>query len=473
MPKPDRHLSLRALIGAGLLCLPVRAQSPIGILISGQSRTGFTVQGAGARAVGLGGAFIAIADDATAASFNPAGLAQLLKPEMSFVARDTQRSVSYEEFQTTSRGRELAVSDSLIGSRHFDPLFLSSTVPIRLGGRNLALQLSVQRAFTLGEGDARNLTETPTSDAAGGSPTHLKQAINQSGQIDLYSLAMAYECSQRILLGITYNQWRGRWDLDSTSSKGPTGTESYVRFRQTNQLDGQNFNFGLIWRWPTWSLGLVHRTPFRATYSFATRIDTNLTVTVPLTASAADMGLHWPESNGLGLAFRLPDHWLLTGDVEQTLWSQAKYMTEDKSLNGTNFFNLSKSAKVPNATTLRFGVEKLWVTPKGLLVPLRFGVSREPQPVVDRLTGDQRILYGAALGTGLKRGRYALDLAYRYGWAKRRAAQFLDVDQIISGTNTTSVGTERTVDRRLDLSFIVQFERQPVDRMLRHLFVGD
>jgi len=43
--------------------------------------------GSGARALGMGGAFIAIADDATAASWNPAGLFQLKKPEISFVEK--------------------------------------------------------------------------------------------------------------------------------------------------------------------------------------------------------------------------------------------------------------------------------------------------------------------------------------------------------------------------------------------------
>ncbi len=41
--------------------------------------------GSGARALGMGGAFIAIADDATAASWNPGGLFQLESPEISFV----------------------------------------------------------------------------------------------------------------------------------------------------------------------------------------------------------------------------------------------------------------------------------------------------------------------------------------------------------------------------------------------------
>src|SRR4029450_3873244 len=41
--------------------------------------------GSGARAQGKAQAFIAIADDATAASYNPAGLVQLQQPEVSIV----------------------------------------------------------------------------------------------------------------------------------------------------------------------------------------------------------------------------------------------------------------------------------------------------------------------------------------------------------------------------------------------------
>ena len=41
--------------------------------------------GSGARAIGQGGAFIAVADDATAASWNPGALIQLERPELSVV----------------------------------------------------------------------------------------------------------------------------------------------------------------------------------------------------------------------------------------------------------------------------------------------------------------------------------------------------------------------------------------------------
>ena len=48
--------------------------------------------GSGARALGMGGAFIAVADDATAATWNPGGLIQLETPEISGVFSGTLRT---------------------------------------------------------------------------------------------------------------------------------------------------------------------------------------------------------------------------------------------------------------------------------------------------------------------------------------------------------------------------------------------
>lgn len=48
----------------------------------------FTLAPPGARSLGMGGAFIAIADDATASESNPAGLTILTRPEFSFHVRD-------------------------------------------------------------------------------------------------------------------------------------------------------------------------------------------------------------------------------------------------------------------------------------------------------------------------------------------------------------------------------------------------
>lgn len=459
------------LLGMAASALP--AQSPIGTIISEQSRTSFTVQGAGARAMGLGGAFIAVADDATAVSFNPSGLAQLLKPEVSFVARGVKRDVAYEDVATTAGARQLSVNDSLISNTQFDPLFLAGTVPLRVGDRTLALQLSIQRLIALSENDSRDLTEFPSGNAGSAGASRLFQSINQTGQIDVYSLAVAYEASQRILLGCSINLWRGAWDLDSRSSKTTGTTTSYVNFSQSNRLAGNNFNLGLIWRWPTWSLGLVHRTAFHADYTFGTVLDTSSLAGKPRISQPFESGLHWPSTTGLGLAYRPKERWLVTTDLTRTAWSTARHLSSRPSLDGLNFFDLDKGTRTPDSTNFHLGVEHLLLSASGNVIPLRIGYSREPQPVMDRMTGQQRVIYGASLGSGLKRGAYTVDLAYRYGWGSRRASQFLDVDQILSKTPPTSLGTERLREHRLDLSFNVQFERQPVERVLHHLFVGD
>ncbi len=420
--------------------------------------------------MGLGGAFIAVADDATAVSFNPAGLAQLLKPEVSFVGRGLSKRLSFQDFETTSKGRQLAVSDSLNSQTRFDPLFLSGTIPIRIKGHSLVLQLAAQRQFALAEASARDLTE---SDTNGGAPALLKQRIDQSGQIDVYSFSMAYEVSARILVGASYNQWRGRWDLNSNSSKTLGTATTFVNYGQTNTLDGQNFNLGLIWRWPTWSFGLVRRTPFHADYAFGSTVDTNATGATFKGSPHANYGLHWPASTGFGYAWRPRERWLVTADLQHTLWSDARYMTPVAALNNLSFFDLDRANRTPNVTSFHMGTEYLLLTKGGSVVPLRFGLSREPQPVVDRVTGDQRVILNLAVGTGIKRGNTTLDIAYRYGWDRRDASQFLDVDQLLRASTVRSRGRERLDLHRLDISFIYQFERQPLERWLRYLFIGD
>lgn len=64
------------------------------------SITGTVFTNPGARSIGLGGAFVAIADDATAAFANPAGLVQILRPEISVELRGTasrfDREIPYD-----------------------------------------------------------------------------------------------------------------------------------------------------------------------------------------------------------------------------------------------------------------------------------------------------------------------------------------------------------------------------------------
>jgi len=55
----------------------------------------FNLSNPGARSMGMGGAFVGLADDATAAYTNPAGLTQLVTPEVSVEGRHTDYSIAH------------------------------------------------------------------------------------------------------------------------------------------------------------------------------------------------------------------------------------------------------------------------------------------------------------------------------------------------------------------------------------------
>lgn len=66
----------------------------------------FSRMGLGARALGMGGAFVAVADDGFASSFNPAGLVQLKRPIFSASYRfmSLDRKLSYVSYQQSIKG---------------------------------------------------------------------------------------------------------------------------------------------------------------------------------------------------------------------------------------------------------------------------------------------------------------------------------------------------------------------------------
>src|SRR5688500_7632354 len=73
------------LVVALLVSLPLAAQN---VDIEALSGLQFNFGNPGARSLGMGGAFLGLADDASAAEANPAGLTILRKPEVSIEARN-------------------------------------------------------------------------------------------------------------------------------------------------------------------------------------------------------------------------------------------------------------------------------------------------------------------------------------------------------------------------------------------------
>src|SRR5687768_1909145 len=189
--------------------------------------------GAGARAYGMAGAFLARADDATAASWNPAGLSYLRNPEVSIVgARNA-----------FDRGPEGGVpNDRFVG---LTPDFAAFAYPLEWGPVRGAAQLSFQRVFSFR-----------------GSRTVEKQSFvlttKGKGGFDVLAIGTGLQVARSLRAGVTLNRWFNGYH----QSRARTGSR-----RQRQELDydlsGWNVNLGLMWTpHESLNLGLVGKTPF-------------------------------------------------------------------------------------------------------------------------------------------------------------------------------------------------------------------
>src|SRR5919106_3525316 len=108
-----------------LVALPLSAQN---VDIEALSGLQFNFGNPGARSLGMGGAFLGLADDASAAEANPAGLTILRKPEVSLELRN------YEEnqiFTTSGTFPDIERTAFKHYSKRVNVSFASAVVPVK------------------------------------------------------------------------------------------------------------------------------------------------------------------------------------------------------------------------------------------------------------------------------------------------------------------------------------------------------
>src|SRR5512134_3069013 len=101
---------------AAFLVLPAAAQN---VDIEALSGLQFNFGNPGARSLGMGGAFLGLADDASAAEANPAGLTILRKAEISVEARN------YEEQQLFTTSGTFPEIERIAFTHHSDRVVLT------------------------------------------------------------------------------------------------------------------------------------------------------------------------------------------------------------------------------------------------------------------------------------------------------------------------------------------------------------
>jgi len=382
--------------------------------------------GSGARAMGMGGAFIAIADDATAASWNPGGLMQLERPEFSFVFN----------FQHRRKELDFDIQRGMDGTSEVyrnDLNYFSVAYPFMAFNKNMIVSLNYQRLYDFY--DELEFTEEIDSMSSGVfSHTKMHEKFRQTGALKAFAPAYAIQLTPNLSIGATFNFWTdelgydNEWESTQVTTAASSLHANTALIKQTSRIvkhetnkdfHGFNMNFGFLWHINRIiTLGGVVKTAFTGDVVRKTTITGNIaydrTTPIPQVPyrTRERIEMHFPMSYGLGVAFRLSDAFTVALDVYRTDWSN--YWVRSQGRKTSPITGGSRSdAHIHDTTQVRAGCEYLFVLEK-TIIPLRFGVFYDPEPS----TKHNDDFYGISLGTGVSIGPAVLDCAYIYRFGR-------------------------------------------------------
>jgi len=428
---------------AGLLLSGTPASAQVDIIFS---RTG-----SGARAAGMANAFIAISDDGTAASWNPAGLGQLRKPELSLVSTTSEVRYRAEGFRTRD---DLSIFTPLETSyRDTYPDFASLAAPVTLWGKPVTFQAAWRTLYALDYRENVSTTREPQVPEAP-PPLRIDTNADVHGSVDLVSLAGAVKLTSHLALGGSYNLWLGDWIEERAVAEtplAPPGPSSFVAVTQENRVRGDNLSLGLMLTYPRWSVGLLHQSPLRSDFTgrFAT-VTTGATAPPPQDIEGR---LLFPRSFGVGGAWRPAPLWTVALDLTADEWREAVLDT-----NVTGEINLLDGlppdrTSTRNTISVNAGAEHLFVR-EGFVIPLRFGAAYEPQGWRSPYTRDPVDFVMLALGTGYNTNSLKFDAGFQMRWANYLSAGNFSIPS--NSPLPVAVGERSTREWRLKLSVIVR-----------------
>ncbi len=376
--------------------------------------------GSGARALGMGGAFIAIADDATAASWNPAGLFRLHKSEISAVSGYVHRK------KDNASGDNLEFS----GPQSFENYnlnYLSVAYPLK--NFNITVSLNYQHLYDFN----RKRSFIIINDNQDDSDDPLQYRFEQEGGLYALGLAGGAKITDDLWAGVTLNYWgdflyKNKWrqiyHYEIDMDLGGIPVNHIWKRNEEFSLQGWNANIGFLWNIShNWRLGGVLKTPFSADIDHtATKEEWKKIPTEPEANSHTFLKtvykekLHMPMSYGIGVAYCIPGKLTISGDIYRTHWED--FEMEDENGNKTSAVSGKKIADSDIDPTIyfRMGFEYR-IEKEKYVLPIRAGIFYDPAPS----EGSPDHYFGISIGTGFKYigpeskcRPYVFDIAYQF-----------------------------------------------------------
>jgi len=409
----------------------------------------FDFTGGGSRAEGMGKAFIAVSDDITAGSWNPAGLYIQEKPVLSFSYGSlAPRGSTNSSFFLRTSEFDHTGSFSNITAVNF-------VAPIRIKGHHFVGSFNYTRNFDefQGIGFSWSSWEFLFYDLTG-EPIIVESDNNLTselqGGLNSVNIGFGTRLYKNVSFGVSLNIYTGEVvddqfitaQLDSVPHPYYMGiiaqmssTENII---DTNKFSGYNATIGFKLKGEKLDVGLVVRTPFamnintgRSIYSVVRWGD--LSEGGTLLPSEGDTIFYddllakydMPLMVGAGVAFRASENLLLAADAEYRHFSGGKIDLRDSLRIDPGGHNEEYFTKVDpkwnNVFAVRLGGEYLRETGIGL-IPMRAGLGYVPvpSPNIDISGGTSTVVsYDFSLGTGIHWSQIHLDWAYTFTTSER------------------------------------------------------
>ncbi len=300
----------------------------------------FSFSNPGARSMALGGAFAALADDATAAFANPAGLVQLIEPEISAEGRYSFQQTEFVNGGRvagepsgfgldTVRGLSQGVSEQEQTGAPFASVVLPakrwSFALYRHQWADFQLESRIHGLFGVEDGEDTR---------AGDLKTRIAVEVVNTG------LSAAFKVSSTFSLGVGVVYYKGLMDSfaeefaqDEEDFYGPSAfSPDRLDTSYSHQADDSGFTLhgGFLWRpSPQWSVGGYYREgpklDLRVIEIAGPAEGDDPAGTIELDETSP---LSLPDVYGLGLAFRSKNGaWTVSGE-----WSRVGYSSITQGL---------------------------------------------------------------------------------------------------------------------------------------------
>lgn len=371
----------------------------------GNASIQFNFSPPGARSLAMAGAFIALADDATAAYSNPAGLMQLAAPEVSMEVRQTSYKTEFvnsgafsvDPFGVSNIGK--ASNQSNVN----DISFLSFVMP----RENWAVAI-YHHKFLDFETEFSSLGPIAADDSISITPFSAVSDVESA----VTGLSAAYKVNDDFAVGLSLNRYE--FDIDSNTTRVARGTDN-VLFRTAQQ--GQDiqlgYNFGARYQLnEQLRFGLVYRRAPKFTYD-ATRFND-----VGMQEFLKETNFDTPDLYGIGAAWRpfevltlnLDLNYITYGDLTGRVDSNFVF---DDSSNRSSLDPL----KIRNGLEVRLGSEYTFTYFKNPF-SVRAGVWYDPAHSIQfRGTPDTTNLDAIANAVLFSTGGNQMHVTAGLGWA--------------------------------------------------------